>query len=98
VSGPDQVVVRVWSLSHVRAVLYRVDECPWAGLELSDDGHWQGPIAGDRLAKGVHTLHVVAEAADGTEGSQRIEFVVDPTGRYTAVPEVQPIVTSTQFC
>jgi 3',5'-cyclic-AMP phosphodiesterase len=41
---------------------------------------------------------VVAVTADGTEGSQRIEFMVDPTGRYTPVPEARPVVTSTAFC
>ena len=50
---------------------------------------WSGPLPGERLAKGEHILEVVAVASDGTEGSQRIEFMVDPTGRYTAVPEAR---------
>jgi 3',5'-cyclic-AMP phosphodiesterase len=27
-----------------------------------------------------------------------IKFVVDPTGRYTPVPMVRPVVRSTNFC
>jgi 3',5'-cyclic-AMP phosphodiesterase len=98
VSGPERVFVRVWSAERVWAVRYSIDDGHWAGLELSDDGHWQGRLPSDRLTKGVHSLAVVAVAADGTEGSKRIDFVVDPTGRYTAVPDSRPAVTSTQFC
>jgi 3',5'-cyclic-AMP phosphodiesterase len=98
VSGPERVVVRVWSSSRVWAVRYSIDDGPWAGLELSDDGNWQGRLPTDRFTKGVHSLAVVASAADGTEGSQRIDFVVDPTGRYTAIPQVSPMVSATQFC
>ena len=98
VSGPDRVVVRTWSEPRVWAVRYRIDEGAWAGLESSGDGHWSGPLPGDRLAKGEHILEVVAVASDDTEGSQRVGFMVDPTGRYTAVPEARPVVTSTAFC
>ena len=98
ITGPDRVVVRAWSESPVRAARYRIDEEAWAGLESSGDGHWSGPLPGDRLSKGEHILEVVAVAADGTEGSRRIGFMVNPTGRYTAVPEARPIVTSTAFC
>ncbi len=98
VSGPDRVGVRVWSGSLVLSVKYRIDDGAWSDLEPSDDGQWSGPLPGNRLAKGEHTLEVVATAADDTEGSHRIEFMVDPTGRYTAVPEARPVVTSTAFC
>jgi Icc protein len=91
-------VARVWSSSRVSAVRHRIDDGPWAGLELTDDAHWRGRLAGEWLAKGEHSLEVVAVAADGTEGSQRIDFMVDPTGRYTAVPQVRPVVSSTKFC
>jgi Icc protein len=98
ISGPDRVVVRVWSESPVVAVNYRIDEGARSGLEPSGDSHWSGPLPGDRLAKGEHLLEVVAVAADDTEGSHRVGFMVDPTGRYTAVPEARPAVTSTAFC
>jgi 3',5'-cyclic-AMP phosphodiesterase len=98
VSGPDRVVARTWSGSHIRAVRSRVDMGAWAGLEPSSSGHWSGPLPGDRLAKGEHLLELVAVASDDTEGFQRVVFMVDPTGRYTAVPEARPVVTSTAFC
>ncbi len=92
ISGPDRVDVRVWSESPMVAVKYRIDEGAWSALEPSGDGHWSGPLPGDRLAKGEHLLEVVAVAADDTEGSHRVGFMVDPTGRYTAVPEARPVV------
>ncbi len=98
VGGPDRVDVRVWSGSLVLSVKYRIDEGAWSALETSGDGRWSGPLPGNRLAKGDHSLEVVAAAADETEGSHRIGFMVDPTGRYTAVPEARPVVTSTAFC
>jgi Icc protein len=98
ISGPERVVVRAWSAARVCAVRYSIDDGPWAGLELSDDDHWQGWLPNEGLTKGMHSLAVVAVAADGAEGCQRIDVVVDPTGRYTAVPETRPAVTSTQFC
>ena len=98
VSGPDRVEVRAWSESRVWAVRYRIDEGPWAGLESAGDRNWSGLLAGDRLDKGEHILEVVAVAADDSEGYQRVIFMVDSTGRYTAVPEVRPVVASTAFC
>jgi 3',5'-cyclic-AMP phosphodiesterase len=98
VRGPDRVVVRTWSHSRVRAVRYRMDDLAWTGLESSGDGYWSGPLPGDRLAKGEHFLEVVASASNGTDGTQRIGFMVDSTGRYTAVPEARPVVASTAFC
>ncbi len=98
VSGRDRVIARVWSSSRIRALRFRIDEGPWAGLESSDGDHWRGWLPTDRLTKGVHSLEVAAAAADETEGMQKIDFIVDPTGRYTAVPQVSPMVTSTDFC
>ncbi len=98
ISGSDRVIVRVWSPSPVRVVRYSIDDGSCVGLERSDDDDWQGRLPNDRLAKGEHTLEVVAVAADGTEGSQRIYFMLDPTGRYTAVPQVIPMVSATEFC
>jgi 3',5'-cyclic-AMP phosphodiesterase len=98
VRGADQVVVRTWSKPGVTAVRYRIDYGPWCGLETLNDGHWTGLLPGDRLAKGEHLLEVAAVTRDGSPGQQRIEFMVDPSGRYTAVPEARPVVTSTAFC
>jgi hypothetical protein len=98
VRGPDRVVVRAWPAPGVVGARCRVDGGIWYDLEPAGDGHWSGPLACDRLAKGEHTLEVVAVSPDNVEGRQRIGFMVDPTGRYTAVPEARPAVTSTAFC
>jgi hypothetical protein len=50
------------------------------------------------LTKGSHRLVVSAKDKMGEIGDATIEFVVDSTGRYTAVPRVQPQVDSTKFC
>jgi Icc protein len=98
VRGHDRVIVRAWPAPAVAAVRYRIDEEAWAELEPADEGHWSAPLSGDRLAKGEHVLEVVAVGHDAAEGFQRVGFMVDPTGRYTPVPEVRPVVTSTAFC
>jgi len=98
VRGADWVVARIWSDLGVSDVRYRIDEREWGGLEPAGDGHWKGPLPGDRLSKGEHTLEVVANTLDDKEGWRCIQFVVDPTGRYTAVPEARPVVASTEFC
>ena len=46
VSGPDRVVVRVWSAARVWAVRARIDEGAWASLNSSEDGNWSGPLPG----------------------------------------------------
>ncbi len=67
-------------------------------MEPRGNGVWSGPLESDRLSKGVHALEVIATSVDGTEASERVGFMFDPTGRYTAVPEAQPAVVSTAFC
>jgi hypothetical protein len=98
ISGCDRLTARTWCESRVFAVRYRIDDEAWAAMESTGDGQWSGDLPGDRLDKGEHTLKVVAVASDGAEGSQRIGFMVDSTGRYTSVPEVRPAVSSTAFC
>ena len=73
---------------------------PARALELvpEGDGSWRAPLHGDRLPKGEHTFDVEVVDADGRLGRQHIEFMVDPTGRYTAVPCVRPRVIETAFC
>jgi hypothetical protein len=96
VKGPDEVHVRVWSRGPVRGVTGRIDDGPWFGLRPAGGWDWVARLPGDTLAKGVHRLAVRAEA-DGI-GEQAVEFAVDPTGRYTAVPGVRPVVAVTNFC
>jgi len=93
VRGPDEIRVRVWATGPVAGVRARVDDGPWVDLRPAGPLDWSGPLPGDRLAKGTHRLTARAAA-----GGQTIEFAVDPTGRYTAVPAVRPVVTATNFC
>jgi Icc protein len=98
VRGLDRVVVRIWPEASVVAVRYRIDGREWYALEPGEDDHWSGPLAGDDMTKGEHVLEVVAVAHGAVEAHQRVVFMVDATGRYTAVPETRPTVTATEFC
>ena len=98
VSGRDRVLVRTWSESPVVGVVARVDECGPFPLESDGPGRWSAPLEARRLLKGEHTLVVEATDAGGCRGRHAIEFLVDPTGRFTAVPGVRPRVTTTGFC
>jgi 3',5'-cyclic-AMP phosphodiesterase len=103
--GPDHVVcdgsaitARVWSRAPVAEVWARVDDDPPFPLEAVDSLDWCGPLSYAKLAKGAHRLRVRAVDRSGDTGERSIEFAVDPTGRYTAVPRVHPVVTATKFC
>jgi hypothetical protein len=98
VAGPDRTVARTWSSSVIEAVHCRVDGGAWTSMTASEDGRWSAPLQGDRLDKGEHIAEVMAIARDGSTGSQRLEFMVDPTARFTAVPCVRPLVSKTAFC
>ena len=98
VKDSDQVVVRTWSGGPVVSVRCLIDGDGHGELEPAGEGLWCGPLEGDRLAKGVHTLEVIASIADGAAASGRVGFMVDRTGRYTAVPLARPAVESTAFC
>lgn len=96
VSGPDVVCAKVWSPNPVAGVQARIDEDGWFPLEAEGPGEWRGPLAADRLSKGEHKLEV--RLAGSEVAGDCISFVVDRTGRYTAVPRVRPEVHSTAFC
>ena len=98
VTGRDEFRVRTWSSSALGTVRGRLDDGDWSGLEHQTPGSWSAPLPGDRLAKGEHTFEVEAVDDQGRRGGQRIGFMVDPTGRFTAIPAVRPVVTSTKFC
>jgi Icc protein len=98
VAGDDQVRVRVWPTSAAAEVRGRIDEGSWFTLEPRDAGTWAGPLPGRRLARGEHVLEVEVSDQEGKRGNKRINFPVDPTGRYTAVPGAWPRVTQTAFC
>lgn len=98
VSGPDHVAVRIWEAAVVNTVQGRVDDGDWFDLRSLAPGNWGHPLEYSELRKGEHVLEVQAVDAGGRRGGQRIGFMVDPTGRYTAIPMVRPVVTETAFC
>lgn len=98
VTGPMEASVRLWSASPVTSVDGRVDGGAWTNYSAARDGTWHGPIAGDTLAKGQHTLEVRATDSDGAVGSDTLVFMADLTGRFNPVPAVEPVVTTTKFC
>jgi hypothetical protein len=98
VSGADRVDVRTWSRLSVDAVEGRVDDGAWFRFEPIDPGRWWAPLDGRKLAKGRHLAEVRAVDVRGNVGVHSIAFVVDPTGRYTAVPATDPAVEATAFC
>ncbi len=98
VSGPDTVRVRVWSASAPASVEARIDDGGWFNLEPQAGCRWAAALAGDRLRKGEHELEVRAADAEGQTAADRIRFLVDRTGRFTAVPGVRPVVKQTAFC
>ncbi len=98
VHGPDRVRVRFWSMAALKSASFRIDDNPWSVLEPESPGFLSGPLPGDRLAKGEHTLDVTVKDDRELRRVQSIRFQVDPTGRYTAVPAVHPRVARTDFC
>jgi hypothetical protein len=61
-------------------------------------GFFSHSLEGAKLAKGEHSVQVRVTDTLGKIASQQIDFVADPTGRYTAVPVIYPVVTKTAFC
>jgi Icc protein len=98
VTGADRIAVRGWSQFPIVEARVRIDETAWLELEPAAGGLWTRALDGAALEKGPHFLEAQLRDAKGNEGGQTIDFVVDHTGRYTAVPAVRPIVHGTAFC
>ncbi len=98
VTGPDRIETRVWSRTEITRVSAQVDDGLFVSLERLSSENWAGPLDGERLAKGSHRLVVEAIDSTGMVGHHSIEFMVDPTGRFTAVPRVEPPIEWTKFC
>jgi Icc protein len=98
VRGKDRCRVRIWSEQPLREVRGCLDEGDWFALERESAAMWACPLPAGEFVKGGHTFDVQAIDVAGQAGRQRIDFAVDPTGRYTAVPGVRPYVASTAFC
>lgn len=97
VRGPDRIVVRAWAASAVDRVRARVDAGPWILLE-PEGPEWSARLDGGSLSKGEHDLLVEVQGEEGGLAARTIRFVVDTTGRYTAVPRAEPRVEQTAFC
>lgn len=98
VSGEGRIAVRIWSDQTVDTVTARIDQNPEFPLNPRWHGQWLALFDAKSLEKGTHRLSVSATDRNGVRSEQSVSFVVDPTGRYTAVPCVSPVVTATNFC
>jgi Icc protein len=94
----DEIGARAWSQGPLRGAEARIDSGGWFALAASAPGSFSHSLAGAELTKGEHALEVRVTDALGQTTCQQIEFVADPTGRYTAVPGIHPVVTRTAFC
>ncbi|HTI51828.1 MAG TPA: metallophosphoesterase [Planctomycetaceae bacterium] len=98
VSGDDEFRARIWSPVRPSRVVGSIDGGAWFDLLATVDGGWSAPLDGSRLEKGEHRVVVEARLPDGGRGRNDIRFFFDPTGRFTAVPDAQPVVRTTAFC
>jgi Icc protein len=98
VRGDDRLLARVWSTIPVASAVARVDDGDWFDIEPSGEGYWGRSLDVDRLFKGEHEVEVRIVDVEGRAGDDRIGFIVDLTGRYTAVPRARPVVAETAFC
>jgi Icc protein len=98
VPGPDELRVRAWSKTKITSAEWRIDGGEWTRLGDLGDMTWSLPIPGDTLAKGEHTLEARIIDADNAEGTDRVAFSCDLSGRYNPYPMVEPVVRETKFC
>jgi 3',5'-cyclic-AMP phosphodiesterase len=98
VTGPDECRVRAWSKAAITSAKARIDNGDWVDMESTAEQGWSIAIAGDKLSKGEHTLEVRLTDSDKKEGSDKIVFGCDLSGRYNAFPMVEPTVKETKFC
>lgn len=98
VPGPIEARVRAWSKANFISARARIDDGDWQNLQDRGDMEWSFAIRGDNLAKGEHTLEVHLTNAENEEGSDRITFACDLSGRYNPYPMVDPVVRETKFC
>lgn len=98
VTGPTECQVRGWSGAPITSAQARMGEGAWGEMRKTGDMTWSFPIAGDRMAKGEHSLEVRLIDENGDEGRDSITFVCDLSGRFTAYPMVDPVVKGTNYC
>jgi len=93
----DEICARAWSLAPLRAAEARIDGGVWFVLSGSSPGFFSHPLESARLTKGEHALEVRVTDALGKTASESSSWLT-PTGLYTAVPVIHPVVTKTAFC
>jgi 3',5'-cyclic-AMP phosphodiesterase len=98
VSGDSVVRAHVWSREPVAEVSGQVDDGQSCHLLNIGGLDWSASLPAANLSKGRHRLSVKVLDRSGGESERVIEFALDPTGRYTAVPCVHPAVAATNFC
>ena len=96
--GDDELRVRVWPNASVAQVTGYLDEGPRFNLLPGTDGYWAAPLDCTGRPKGEHSIRVEARLKDGKCGEHKINFFLDRTGRFTAVPSAWPRVSTTAFC
>ena len=98
VTGPTEGHARGWSAAPIVSAQARTDEGDWSEMRRTGELTWSFPIPGDTLAKGEHTLEVRLIDENKDEGTDRITFACDLSGRYNPYPMVEPVVKGTKFC
>lgn len=98
VTGPTECHVRGWAAATITSARARLDAGAWGEMRETGEMTWSFPIPGDSLAKGEHTLEVRLVDQNGEEGTDRISFASDLSGRFTAYPMVEPVVKGTNYC
>lgn len=98
VTGPTECNVRAWSAAPITSAQARIDDGAWGDMRKTDELAWSYLIPGDALAKGEHKLEVRLIDENKDEGTDRIVFASDLSGRYNPYPMVEPVVKGTKFC
>lgn len=98
VTGPTEGRARAWSKGQITSAQFRIDADAWKDMRQTGELMWSFPIAGDTLSKGEHTAEVRLIDDEKLEGTDRIIFACDLSGRYNAYPLVEPVVKETKFC
>jgi hypothetical protein len=98
VRAADHIEARVWSNERIVSVQAKIDSGDWMDMSPSGGNCYRRLLSITGLAKGEHDLEVRAVDDKGQAGANRIRWVLDDRGKFTAVPAVQPVVKSTKFC
>ena len=98
VTGPDAWHARIWSALPIATLQSRLDEGPWSDHPVPEKPSATGPLPGNTLPKGEHTLELRATDSSGATGSDSLTFLCDLSGRFNPCPAVEPVVKFTKFC